>query len=136
MEQTKFKCISESKQQQLGERTTAACSNGVWPLQSQLTPSSLFTRLREAPAQEKHGSNGLCPNSVSTPPPQANGRFVGAIFAENLSIFENSGFDFGNGYFDDYYGQTLFLDCILMDIMIYNGEIWCKLSALVMVYIH
>ena len=43
--------------------------------------------VREAPAQEKHGSNGLCPNSVSTPPPQANGRFVGAIFAENLSIF-------------------------------------------------
>ena len=70
------------------------------------------------------------------PHPQANGRFVGAIFAENLSIFENSGFDFGNGYFDDYYGQTLFLDCILMDIMIYNGEIWCKLSALVMVYIY
>ena len=47
---------------------------------------------REAPAQEKHGSNGLCPNSVSTPPlPQANGRFVEAIFAKNLSIFENSG---------------------------------------------
>ena len=22
--------------------------------------------IREAPAQEKHGSNGLCPNSVST----------------------------------------------------------------------
>ena len=70
------------------------------------------------------------------PHPQANGRFVGAIFAKNLSIFENIGFDFGNGYFDDYYGQTLFLDCILMDIMIYNGEIWCKLSALVMIYIH
>ena len=70
------------------------------------------------------------------PHPQANGRFVGAIVAENLSIFENSGCDFGNGYFDDYYGQTLFLDCILMDIMICNGEIWCKLSALVMVYIH
>ena len=50
---------------------------------------------------------------------QANGRFVGAIFAENLSIFENSGFDFGKRYFDDYYGQTLFLDCILMDIMTY-----------------
>ena len=47
---------------------------------------------------------------------------MGAIFAENLSIFENSSFDFGNGYFDDYYGQTLFLDCILMDIMLYNGE--------------
>ena len=34
------------------------------------------------------------------------------------------------------YGQTLFLDGILMDIMIDNGQIWCKLSALVMVYIH
>ena len=32
--------------------------------------------------------------------------------------------------------DALFLDGILMDIMIYNGEIWCKLSALVMVYIH
>ena len=41
-----------------------------------------------------------------------------------------------NGYFDNEYGQTLFLDGILMDIMIDNGEIWCKLSALVMVYIH
>ena len=29
----------------------------------------------------------------------------------------------------------MFLDGILMDIMIDNGEIWCKLSALVMVYI-
>ena len=59
-----------------------------------------------------------------------------AIFAENLSIFKNSGFDFGNGNFDDYYGQTLFLDGILMDIMIDNSEIWCKLSVLLMVYIH
>ena len=31
-------------------------------------------------------------------------------------------------------GQTLFLVGILMDIMVGNGEIWCKLSALVMVY--
>ena len=38
--------------------------------------------------------------------------------------------------FDNDYGQTLFLDGILMDIMIDNGEIWCKLSVLVMVYIH
>ena len=43
---------------------------------------------------------------------------MGAIFAENLSIFENSGFDFGNGYFDNDYGQTSFLDGILMDIMV------------------
>ena len=81
---------------------------------SEKIPIKQLKAVREAPAQEKHGSNGLCPNSVSTPPPQANGRFVGAIFAENLSIFENSGFDFGNGYFDDYYGQTLFLDAILI----------------------
>ena len=52
-----------------------------------------------------------------------------AIVAENLSIFENSGCDFGNGYFDDYYGQNLFLVGILMNIMIDNGEIWCKLGA-------
>ena len=32
--------------------------------------------------------------------------------------------------------ELLFLDGILMDIMIDNGQIWCKLSALVMVYIH
>ena len=44
--------------------------------------------LREAPAQEKRCSNGLCPNSFSTPPPpQVNERFVGAIFSENQSIF-------------------------------------------------
>ena len=43
--------------------------------------------LREALAQEKHGSNGLCPNSVSTPPPQANGRIVGTIFRLYLDRF-------------------------------------------------
>ena len=31
---------------------------------------------------------------------------------------------------------TLFLDGILTYIMIDNDEIWCKLSALAMVYIH
>ena len=30
----------------------------------------------------------------------------------------------------------MFLDGNLMDIMIGNGEIWCKLSAMVMIYIH
>ena len=30
----------------------------------------------------------------------------------------------------------LWTNGILMDIMIDNGQIWCKLSALVMVYIH
>ena len=49
---------------------------------------------------------------------------------------KNSNFYFGNGYFYNYYGQTLFSDGILIDIMMDNGEIWCKLSALVMVYIH
>ena len=32
--------------------------------------------------------------------------------------------------------ELLFLDGTLMDIIIDNGQIWCKLSALVMVYIH
>ena len=49
---------------------------------------------------------------------------------EFCQIAFQPGFDFGNGYFDNDYGQTLFLDGILMDIMIDNGEIWCKLSAL------
>ena len=31
--------------------------------------------------------------------------------------------DFGNGYFDNGSGQPLFLDVILMDIMVDNGEI-------------
>ena len=33
------------------------------------------------------------------------------------------------------YGKKLFLDAILMEIMVYSGEIWCKLCATVMVYI-
>ena len=33
-------------------------------------------------------------------------------------------------------GQTLFLDGILMDIMVDNGEIWWKFSVSVMVYIY
>ena len=37
---------------------------------------------------------------------------------------------------DSDYGQTLFLDGILVDSMVANGEIGCKLSASVMVYIH
>ena len=36
--------------------------------------------LREAPAQEKHGSNGLCPNSVSTPPPSSKRTLCGSYF--------------------------------------------------------
>ena len=41
-----------------------------------------------------------------------------------------------SGSFDNANGQTLFLDGILMDIIVDNGEIWCKFSVSVMVYIH
>ena len=34
----------------------------------------------------------------------------------------SSGFYYGNGYFDNDNAQTLFLDGILMDIMVDNGE--------------
>ena len=40
------------------------------------------------------------------------------------------------GYFDNDNGQTLFLDSILMDIMVDNGEILWKFSVSVMVYIY
>ena len=36
--------------------------------------------LREAPAQEKHCSNGLCPNSFSTPPPSSKRTLCGSYF--------------------------------------------------------
>ena len=38
------------------------------------------TRVREAPAQEKHCSNGLCPNSFSTPPPSSKRTLCGSYF--------------------------------------------------------
>ena len=60
----------------------------------------------------------FCQIAFQPPRPQANGRFVGTMG----TIYD--------------YGQTLFLDGILMDIMLDNVQIWCKLSALVMVYIH
>ena len=62
--------------------------------------------------------------------------FKAGIFCRKLINSLKQRFDFGNGYFDNDYGQTLFLDGILMDIMKDNGQIWCKLSALVMVYLH
>ena len=49
---------------------------------------------------------------------QANKRFMANIFAKDQSILLNSGFDNGNGYFDNDNGQTSFLDGILMDIMV------------------
>ena len=42
--------------------------------------------LREAPHKDNACSNGILPNSVSTPPPpQANGRFVAGIFRRKLA---------------------------------------------------
>ena len=49
---------------------------------------------------------------------------IAMLFPE---CYEVSYFEKANVLFD--YGQTLFLDGILMDIMIDNGQIWCKLSA-------
>ena len=43
------------------------------------------TKTREAPKIKSGCSNGILPNSVSTPP-QAHGRFVGTIFGENQHI--------------------------------------------------
>ena len=46
----------------------------------------LATSLREAPVKDNACSNGILPNSVSTPsPPQANGRFVAGIFRQKLA---------------------------------------------------
>ena len=41
--------------------------------------------IREAPHKDDACSNGILPNSVSTPPPQANGRFVAGIFRRKLA---------------------------------------------------
>ena len=43
--------------------------------------------------------------------------------------------DFVQIAFQNDNGQTLFLDGILMDVMVDNGEIWWKFSVSVMVYI-
>ena len=42
--------------------------------------------IREDPRKKNACSNGILPNIVFTPP-QANGRFVGTIFAENEQFF-------------------------------------------------
>ena len=78
------------------------------------------------------------PNCVSTPPTLKQTDALWELFSPKIGKFVktavlNSG---KYRYSDNDYGQTLFLDGILMDIMIDNGQIWCKLSALVMVYIH
>merc|ERR550517_1901071 len=54
-------------------------------------PRKLYTveteegEVREAPCKDDACSNGILPNSISTPPPQANGRFVAGIFRRKLA---------------------------------------------------
>ena len=43
--------------------------------------------LREAPAQEKHGSNGLCPNSFSTPPTLKQTDALWELFSPKICQF-------------------------------------------------
>ena len=43
--------------------------------------------LREAPAQEKHCSNGLCPNSFSTPPPLKQPGALWELFSPKICQF-------------------------------------------------
>ena len=63
--------------------------------------------LREDPCKKDLFSNGILPKSVSTPPPpQANRRFVAGIFRRKLANSLKQRFDFGNGHFDNNYGQT------------------------------
>ena len=56
-------------------------------------------------------------NSVSTTLPPF------ALWQLFRRILVSVDFDYLNGYFDNDNGQTLFLDGIVMDIMVENGEI-------------
>ena len=62
--------------------------------------------------------NGILPKSVSTPlPPLKEMDVLWQFFSQKFSHF------FGNGYFDNDNGQTLFLNGIHMDVRVDNGEI-------------
>ena len=55
------------------------------------------------------------------------GKTLGTKSAVQIDFYEiafhfHPPFDYGNGYFDNDNGQTLFLDGILVDIMEDNGE--------------
>ena len=63
------------------------------------------SRVREAPAKDNPCSNGILPNSVSTPPLKQTDALWQVFFAENEQILKNSSFDFGNGYADINFGQ-------------------------------
>ena len=56
---------------------------------------------------------------IAFQPPLKQTDALWELFSPKIGKF----FDLGNWYFDDDYGQTLFLDGILMDIMIDNGQI-------------
>ena len=71
---------------------------------------------REDPAGKRCCSNFVHCSSTGGPS-QANGRFVGTL---NLFIFEKSVFDYGNQYFDNDNGQTLFSASVVMYIMVDN----------------
>ena len=52
------------------------------------------------------------------------------LFCRNLvNFFQNSDFEFWNGYFEIDNGQTLFLDGIVVDVIVDDGEIWWKSSV-------
>ena len=69
----------------------------------------------------------FCQIAFQPPHPQANGCFVGTIFAENWYFFLNSGFDFRNWYFDNDYGQTF----VWTSLVLRRGFPWkwLKISA-------
>ena len=70
-----------------GHNSLLSC-NGSAALSSEREHFDLpreLLHLREAPHKDNACSNGILPNSVSTPPPQANGRFVAGIFRRKLA---------------------------------------------------
>ena len=62
-----------------------------------------ITTVREAPAQEKHGSNGFCPNSVSTPPPSSKRTLCGSYFCRKSVNFLKQRFSLAGASLPDSY---------------------------------
>ena len=61
----------------------------------------------------------LNPPAPPLPSPQGSAYYAMAtFFAEMLSIFSKSDFDYGNGYFDNDNGPILLLDGSVMGIMV------------------
>ena len=78
----------------------------------------------------------FCRIAFQPPPLKQTDALWQVFFAENGQILWNGDFDFGNGDFENNCGQTRFLDGILMEIIVDNGEILCKFGSSVMVHIH